>query len=60
MGDDGARGMLELRQAGAHTIAQDEAPSVVFEMPAEAIKLNAVQQVLPLGLIAPEVVRRAA
>ncbi len=60
MGDDGARGMLELREAGAYTIAQDEASCVVFGMPAEAIKLSAVQQVLPLGLIAPEVVRRAA
>jgi len=60
MGDDGARGMLEMRQAGAYTIAQDEATSVVFGMPAEAIKLSAVQQVLPLGTIAPEVVRRAA
>lgn len=59
MGDDGARGMLELRQAGAFTIAQDEATSVVFGMPAEAIKLAAVQQVLPLGAIAAEVVRRA-
>ena len=59
MGDDGARGMLEMRQAGAHTIAQDEATCIVFGMPAEAIKLSAVQQVLPLGAIAPEVVRRA-
>jgi two-component system chemotaxis response regulator CheB len=59
MGDDGARGMLEMREAGAYTIAQDEATSVVFGMPAEAIKLSAVQQVLPLGAIAGEVVRRA-
>jgi len=58
MGDDGARGMLEMQQAGAYTIAQDEATSVVFGMPAEAIKLSAVQQVLPLGMIAGEVVRR--
>jgi len=58
MGDDGARGMTEMRQAGAYTIAQDEASCVVFGMPAEAIKAGAVQQVLPLGLIAPEVVRR--
>jgi two-component system chemotaxis response regulator CheB len=60
MGDDGAKGMLEMRQAGAFTIAQDEATSVVFGMPAEAIKLSAVHQVLPLGAIAPEVVRRSA
>jgi two-component system chemotaxis response regulator CheB len=58
MGDDGAKGMLEMREAGAYTIAQDEATSVVFGMPAEAIKLSAVQQVLPLGSIAAEVVRR--
>ncbi|HUA61821.1 MAG TPA: chemotaxis response regulator protein-glutamate methylesterase [Verrucomicrobiae bacterium] len=60
MGDDGAKGMLEMREAGAYTIAQDEATSVVFGMPAEAIKLSAVQQVLPLGLIASEVMKRAA
>jgi two-component system chemotaxis response regulator CheB len=60
MGDDGAKGMLEMHQAGAHNIAQDEATSVVFGMPAEAIKLSAVDQILPLGRIAPEVVRRAA
>ncbi len=60
MGDDGARGMLEMRQGGAYNIAQDEASCVVFGMPAEAIKLGAVQQVLPLGMIASEVVRRTA
>jgi two-component system chemotaxis response regulator CheB len=60
MGDDGARGMLEMRQAGSYNIAQDETSCVVFGMPAEAIKLSAVQQVLPLGMIAGEVVRRAA
>ena len=42
MGDDGARGMLEMKQAGAATIAQDEATSVVFGMPNEAIKRGAV------------------
>ena len=52
MGDDGARGMLEMKQAGAATIAQNEATSVVFGMPKEAIKLNAVDQVLPLESIA--------
>ena len=51
MGDDGARGMLEMKQAGAATIAQDEATSVVFGMPKEAIKLNAVDRVLPLESI---------
>jgi two-component system, chemotaxis family, protein-glutamate methylesterase/glutaminase len=59
MGDDGAQGMLELKQAGAHTIAQDEASCVVFGMPAEAIKRGGVDQVLPLEELANEVVRRA-
>lgn len=58
MGDDGARGMSEMKAAGAWNIAQDEASSVVFGMPKEAIKLGAVHQVLPLGQIATEVLRR--
>jgi two-component system chemotaxis response regulator CheB len=56
MGDDGARGMLEMKQAGAFNIAQDEASCVVFGMPAEAIKAGAVNKVAPLDAIAPEVV----
>jgi len=52
MGDDGARGMLEMKQAGATTIAQDEETSVVFGMPKEAIKLGAVDKVLPLEAVA--------
>ena len=48
MGDDGARGMKEMHDAGAKTLAQDEASCVVFGMPREAIKLNAVDQILPL------------
>src|SRR5271165_6141411 len=59
MGDDGARGMLEMLQAGAFTIAQDEATCVVFGMPAEAIKLNAVDRVLPLTSIAGSVLTHA-
>lgn len=51
MGADGARGMLEMKQAGSFNIAQDEATSVVFGMPREAIQLKAVDQVLPLGEI---------
>jgi two-component system chemotaxis response regulator CheB len=51
MGDDGARGMLEMKQAGAMTIAQDEASCVVFGMPKEAIKHGAVHKVLPLQAI---------
>ncbi len=57
MGDDGARGMLEMKEAGASTIAQDEATSVVFGMPHEAIKLGAVDKVLPLEGIAGAVMR---
>ena len=52
MGDDGAKGMKELKEAGALTIAQDEDSCVVFGMPKEAIKLGAVDFVLPLGKIA--------
>ena len=57
MGDDGAKGMLEMKKAGAHNIAQDEATSVVFGMPKEAIKLGGVDQILPLDRIAIEVIR---
>jgi two-component system chemotaxis response regulator CheB len=58
MGDDGARGMLEMKEAGAFNIAQDENSCVVFGMPKEAVKLGGVDSVLPLGTIAAEVVRR--
>ena len=57
MGDDGARGMLEMKTAGARTIAQDEDSCVVFGMPYEAIKREAVDIVLPLRSIADEVIR---
>jgi two-component system, chemotaxis family, protein-glutamate methylesterase/glutaminase len=52
MGADGAKGLLQMREAGAHTIAQDEASCVVFGMPKEAIKLGAAVDVLPLNQIA--------
>ena len=52
MGDDGAKGMSEMHESGAWTIAQDEASCVVFGMPQEAIKLGAAQRVLPLETIA--------
>jgi two-component system chemotaxis response regulator CheB len=48
MGRDGADGLLAMRQAGAFTVAQDEATSLVFGMPAAAIKLGAVEVVAPL------------
>lgn len=51
MGSDGAEGMLTLKRAGATTLAQDEATSVVFGMPKEAINRGAVDQVLPLSAI---------
>ncbi|MDR3535670.1 MAG: chemotaxis response regulator protein-glutamate methylesterase [Acetobacteraceae bacterium] len=57
MGDDGARGLLEMKQAGAATIAQDEATSVVFGMPKEAIALGAADRVLPLERLAGEILR---
>lgn len=57
MGDDGARGLLEMKTAGAKTIAQDENSCVVFGMPKEAILLNAADAVLPLKDIAAHVLR---
>lgn len=51
MGADGAKGMLEMRQAGARNIAQDEASCVVFGMPKEAIRLGGVEKVVPLQQI---------
>jgi len=59
MGDDGAKGLLEMKEAGAHTIAQDERSCVVFGMPKEAIKLGAADKVSPLDQIANEVLRLA-
>ena len=55
MGDDGARGLLEMKNAGAFTIAQDKASSIVFGMPKEAIKLNAAEKVLSLKAIIQEI-----
>ncbi len=55
MGDDGARGMLEIKEAGGINIAQNEASCVVFGMPKEAIKLGGVDRVLPLDKIAQEI-----
>ena len=57
MGGDGATGLLEMKESGAYTIAQDEKSCVVFGMPNEAIKLNAVTRVLPLDQIAAQVLK---
>ena len=51
MGDDGAKGLLEMRQAGAFTIAQDEDSCVVFGMPKAAIELGAAHRIVALGAI---------
>jgi len=55
MGDDGARGMNEMHQAGAYTVAQDEATSIVFGMPKEAIAHGGVEKIVPLDQIAREI-----
>ncbi|MDF8332146.1 protein-glutamate methylesterase/protein-glutamine glutaminase [Novosphingobium cyanobacteriorum] len=60
MGDDGAKGLLEMKEAGARTFAQDEVTSVVFGMPKEAIARGAADRVIPLGAIAGEVLRSTA
>ncbi|MBP1807579.1 protein-glutamate methylesterase/protein-glutamine glutaminase [Rubellimicrobium aerolatum] len=57
MGADGARGLLAMRQAGAHTIGQDEATSVVFGMPGSALRLGAVAEQLPLQHVAAGIAR---
>jgi two-component system chemotaxis response regulator CheB len=57
MGDDGARGMKEMFDGGAVTIAQDEATCVVYGMPHEAVKLGGVNKIMPLQNIAHEVLR---
>jgi Chemotaxis response regulator containing a CheY-like receiver domain and a methylesterase domain len=57
MGDDGAQGLLEMHQAGARTIAQDESSCVVFGMPKEAIKLGGVNEVVALTHIASRLPR---
>ncbi len=60
MGDDGASGLLEMRMAGASTLAQDEATCVVYGMPKEAVKRGAVGRIVPLGAIASEIIRFGA
>ncbi|MFT5533650.1 MAG: two-component system chemotaxis response regulator CheB [Burkholderiaceae bacterium] len=58
MGDDGAHGLLEMRQAGARTLAQDEESCVVYGMPKEAVKLDAVDKIVPLGAIGREILQQ--
>ncbi|RMC31342.1 protein-glutamate methylesterase/protein-glutamine glutaminase [Paracoccus alkanivorans] len=60
MGDDGARGLLEMRQAGARTLGQDEASCVVYGMPNEARKLGAVEEELPLSRLPATLLRWAS
>jgi two-component system chemotaxis response regulator CheB len=55
MGSDGARGMLEMRQAGGRTLGQDEASCVVYGMPKEALKRGAIERIAPLNRIAQEI-----
>jgi two-component system, chemotaxis family, protein-glutamate methylesterase/glutaminase len=58
MGDDGAAGLLEMRNAGARTLAQDEESCVVFGMPKEAIKRGGVERSVPLGAVASEILKQ--
>ena len=57
MGDDGARGMREMKDAGGYNIAQDEASSVVYGMPKEAVSHGGVDKIAPLEKICLEVLR---
>jgi two-component system chemotaxis response regulator CheB len=59
MGNDGAAGLLKMRQSGARTFGQDEHTCVVFGMPKEAFRLGAVEQVLPLNRIADAITTSA-
>jgi two-component system chemotaxis response regulator CheB len=60
MGDDGARGLKEMLDAGAHTVAQDEASSVVWGMPGSAVKLGAAERVEPLNRVAQVMLEMAS
>jgi two-component system chemotaxis response regulator CheB len=59
MGDDGARGLKEMRDAGASTVAQDEATCVVYGMPKEAVRLGGVERSAPLHAIPAEIMKYA-
>ena len=57
MGEDGSKAMVELKNKGAHTIAQDEATSVVWGMAGTAVKHNGVNDILPIGQIVPKLIQ---
>jgi two-component system chemotaxis response regulator CheB len=57
MGADGAQGLLQMRESGSRTLAQDEETCVVFGMPKEAIKIKAVEKTVPLHQMASEVAK---
>jgi two-component system chemotaxis response regulator CheB len=59
MGNDGARGMLAMKNEGAYNLAQDEASCVVYGMPKEAVALGAVDKILPLHALAPAILDAA-
>jgi two-component system chemotaxis response regulator CheB len=59
MGEDGTRGAQAIRDAGGQVLAQDEATSVVWGMPGQVVRAGLADRVLPLDLIAPELIRRA-
>ncbi|WP_421774996.1 protein-glutamate methylesterase/protein-glutamine glutaminase [Gracilimonas sp.] len=60
MGADGAQGLLNMKEAGAYTIAQDEATSVVYGMPKEAVTVGAVEEILPLQAIPEAIIKQMA
>lgn len=60
MGDDGAKGLLEMKQAGALTVAQDESSCVVFGMPKKAIEINAADMVAPLSSLPSIIMERSS
>ncbi|MGE5650865.1 chemotaxis response regulator protein-glutamate methylesterase [Noviherbaspirillum sp. UKPF54] len=60
MGDDGAAGLLEMKKAGARTVAQDEQSCVVYGMPKEAVKRGAVEKTVPLNAIDKEILQQLA
>lgn len=59
MGNDGRRGMLAIKRAGGQTVAESEETAIIFGMPREAIAAGAVDRVVPLSEVVPELLRRA-